>query len=265
MCNTKSVSLLEFTALVGALAWIPHLVKWIYYLIVWPSLKIFPDQFVTVGFTSAGPGFSVRLAFSAERKNAIINNLRVELSHSDGDVHHFRWWSVEETFSQVKDRAGTMQIVGNQQTPIAMKVWIDWIVDKFVHFMEPISGETAKPLQLKFMDQLNHWRRVKDSDLVSKSLKSKEFADLIKQRENCFWWKPGLYKLRFRLSSPKKVRFEELIYSFELTTRDMERLKDNIPRITEDWEDYIKSFTPGHRRNRPNQWNWVNAELNLAR
>ena len=259
------MNLVEVIALVGAAAWIPHLAQWIYGLVVVPALKIFPDQVVIVGFHSGGPRVSVRLAFSAERRAAIIDNLELNVRHSDGDTHDFRWSSIEETFSQIKDQAGNWQIVGNQQTPIAIKIWVDWIVDKFVHFIEPTAIDAVSSAITKFDDQFNHWQRIKEKDYIAKALASKELHDVIQTRENSFWWKPGRYEVRVRLSSPKSFRFKAATYTFELTPRDIERLKENIPAIKEEWEDYVHSFAAGHTRKQRAAWNWVNAKLTVVR
>jgi hypothetical protein len=155
--------------------------------------------------------------------------------------------------------------VSNEQTPIAIKILVDWVTDKVVHFIEPRTIEAGKPVMTKFTDQFSHWQRTKKSNYIGEALRSKELHDVIESRENSFCWKPGRYEVRFVLSSPKSFRFKQANYTFELTPRDIERLKENIPGIKEDWEEWIHSFEPAYVKKQRASWNWVNAELTVVR
>jgi hypothetical protein len=62
--------------------------------------------------------------------------------HEDGDARVFRWAGLSETFSEIRDNAGNRQVVSREQTPIALKIGTESLVEKFVRFQEPRYQET---------------------------------------------------------------------------------------------------------------------------
>ena len=135
----------EFAAYIGAAAWLPQIAAWIYRVLAKPKITIVPDRYADVGFTSYGPIFNIRMAFTADRKGAIIDGFELDLRHADGDVRTLRWSGLSETFSEITDAMGNRQIVGRDQTPIALKIWTESLVEKIVRFQEPRYHETVRP------------------------------------------------------------------------------------------------------------------------
>src|SRR5690348_9666774 len=54
----------EIAAYIGAAAWLPQIITWLYRGIVRPSVRLVPNQYAEAGFTSLGPIFNLRMAFS---------------------------------------------------------------------------------------------------------------------------------------------------------------------------------------------------------
>ena len=77
----------EIVAYIGAAAWLPQIATWIYRKVVQPIVTIVPDKYAEVGFTSYGPIFNMRMAFSAENKDVIVDGFELLLQHSDGDAY----------------------------------------------------------------------------------------------------------------------------------------------------------------------------------
>ena len=58
----------EVAAYLGAMAWIPQILKWGYRSIIKPVITITPEKSVSIGFTVLGPIFNLRLSINVDRK-----------------------------------------------------------------------------------------------------------------------------------------------------------------------------------------------------
>jgi len=105
----------EIAAYIGAAAWAPQIIAWLYKALIRPKLRVVPGQFGEVGFTNYGPIFNVRMAFFVENHDLIIDGIDITLRHTDGESHEFRWAGLGETFSEITDSSGKKQIVSKDQ------------------------------------------------------------------------------------------------------------------------------------------------------
>jgi hypothetical protein len=253
----------EIVAYIGAAAWLPQIATWIYRKVVQPVVTIVPDKYAEVGFTSFGPIFNMRMAFSTENKNVIVDGFELLLRHSDGDTYTLRWAGLNETFSEITDAAGNRQVIGRDQTPIALKIGTESLIEKFVRFQEPRYHEKDRPVTSNLVAHFNFLKRSKPEDYVSQSLASKELFSVLETRKKAFWWKPGLYQITLRLSSPKKFKLTHSQFNFELTSIDIDRLKENVTTLDVDLRDTISSNIPDFKREAIN-WNWANVDVHKS-
>lgn len=205
----------------------------------------------------------MRMAFSAENKDLIIDNFELRFQHSDGDAHTLRWAGLSETFSEVVDELGNRQIIKQDQAPIALKIGTELLVEKFVRFQELRYYETERPLMLNLIAHFNFLKRSSPENYVSQVLSSKELFSVIETRQKAFWWKPGHYQITLRLSSPKKFKLTHSQFDFELTSVDIDRLKENLNTIKIELKNIISSNSPDFKREDIN-WNWANVNVQKA-
>lgn len=250
----------EVAAYVGAAAWLPQIAAWLYRAFVNPKIIIVPDAYAEVGFTSLGPIFNVRLAFDCERKGAVIDGFELQVRHEDGDTRVFRWAGLSETFSEIRDNAGNRQVVSRDQTPIALKIGTESLVEKFVRFQEPRYQETIRPAFSNLLAQFNFLKRSGDAGYVQKVLESKELFELSDVRAKSFWWKPGCYSVTVKLSSPRKFELKNPRFSFHLTPIDVDQLKQNVDTMAVDLCNVIQSNLPDFQA-QPINWNWANVSI----
>lgn len=250
----------EIAAYIGAAAWLPHIATWIYRRFVQPVVTIVPDKYAEVGFTSVGPIFNVRMAFSAENKDLIIDGFELLLRHSDGDVRTLRWSGLSETFSEITDAAGNRQVVSRDQTPIALKVGTESLIEKFVRFQEPRYHETDRPVMSNLIAHFNFLKRSCPRDYVAQTLSSDKLFSVLETRKSSFWWKPGRYEITLKLSSPKKFRITHSEFHFDLTSIDIDRLKQNVATLDSDLRNIISSNLPDFEA-QPVTWNWANVDV----
>ena len=250
----------EIAAYVGAGAWLPQIATWIYRSVVRPVVTLVPEETAQIGFTSYGPIFNLQLALASSRVDAIIDGIQLSIRHTDGDSRLFRWYGLNETFSEVRDMTGNrQQTVGRDQVPIALKIGTASLVEKFVRFQIPRYHESDRKLMANLVAHFNHLKRT-DSDYVQRTLQSRELFDVLEARRQAFWWKAGRYEVTIQLSSMAKLNFPKDRLHFELTSADIERLRQNIDVIRLELENAIKSNAPNFQAE-PVAWNWANAEV----
>jgi hypothetical protein len=250
----------EIAAYVGAGAWLPQIATWIYRAVVRPVLTLVPEETAQIGFTSYGPIFNVQLAIASSRADAIIDGVHLLVRHADGDSRLFRWYGLNETFSEVRDMTGNrQQTFGRDQIPIALKVGTVSLIEKLVRFQMPRYHEADRPVMAGLVAQFNHLKRT-DPGYVEKTLRCRELFDVLECRRQAFWWKAGRYDVTIQLSTLRKVKFPKNRLQFELTTSDVERLRQNIEVVQVELENLIRSNLPDFQ-SPPVIWNWANAEI----
>jgi hypothetical protein len=252
----------EIAAYIGAAAWLPQIATWIYRYFVQPVVTIIPDKYAEVGFTTYGPIFNVRMALSADHKDSIIDGFELLLRHSDGDARTLRWAGLGETFSEISDAAGRrQQVISRDQTPIALKIGTESLIEKFVRFQEPRYHETDRPVLSSLIAHFNYLKRNNEpAAYVAQTLSSKELLTVLEAREKSFWWKPGRYEVILKLSSPKQFTLTHSRFHFNLTSLDVDRLKQNIATIESELRDVISSNLPDFKA-QPVNWNWANVDV----
>ncbi len=250
----------EIVAYIGAAAWLPQIATWIYRKVVQPIVTIVPDNYAEVGFTSYGPIFNMRMAFSAENKDLIIDGFELLLKHSDGDTHILRWAGLKETFSEITDASGNRQVIERDQIPIAIKIGTESLIEKFVRFQEPRYHESDRPPISDLIAHFNFLKRSNPENYVSQTLSSKELFSVLETRQKAFWWKPGHYQIVLKLSSPRKFKLTHSQFDFTLTSIDIDRLKENLNNLEIDLKNIIKSNLPDFTSEVIN-WNWANVNV----
>ena len=71
--------------------------------------------------------------------------MHLTVRHADGDNCAFRWYGLNETFSEVRDMSGTpQQTAGRDQVAIALKIGTASLVEKFVRFQVPRYHEADR-------------------------------------------------------------------------------------------------------------------------
>ncbi len=254
----------EIAAYIGAAAWLPQIGAWIYRWFVRPSIRIVPNPYAEAGFTSYGPIFNLRMAFSVENKDIVIDGMSLVLRHEDGETRTLRWAGLGETFSEITDAAGNKQVVGRDQSPIAIKVGTQTLLEKFVRFQEPRYHESDRPLIQALVAHFNFLKQTKPQGYVAEVLSSKELFALLEARGKSFWWKPGRYDFEVQLTSPQKFHLVSPYFHFELTTNDVERLKSNIITSEIDIKNIISSNLPDFQV-QPVNWNWANVDVHRGK
>lgn len=245
----------DIAAYIGAAAWIPQIVGWIYKNFTKPVVTVILNDYAEVGFTNQGPTFSVAMALAAENKSVMLSGLVLDLQHSDGDTYTLRWAKFNENLSTGRDIAANRQTTYTSQPAIALNISTDSLVEKLVLFEEPRYHETFNPAMSKLVSHLNFLILNRPESYENELLLSKELHEIVKVHEKSFWWKHGRYHVSLGISSPKNLKIKHLYsYYFDLDDTNIGVLKSNITKLK---EDVTTSISGGRSVN----WNNVNVLL----
>lgn len=249
----------EIAAYVGAAAWLPPVIYFIYRAIIKPRVTIVPEKKVEIGYTTFGPIFNIRLAVSAVKKDTIIDHVGVSIKHKDGSIHQFSWEGMRETFSEIKDTSGNMQFVERDYSPIALVLNKFGIIERLFRFQSPLFHSEQKDLIRKATDHQAFLKTTKE-DYHEDLLKSEPVHNVLKFYEQSFFWKAGQYTVNFSIKSPNKVILIEWEHVFELKSYEVEGLKKNLGLIKIEATNVIKSDIKNFKREEV-LWHWVTTPL----
>ncbi len=252
----------ELAAYIGAAAWLPQIAGWAYRKLSKPVVMIVPGD-AEIGFTRFGPIFNARMAFTTDRKDAIIDGFQVVVKHADGETRTLRWIGLAEEFSEITDDAGNRSVVRRDQPPIALKIGTESLIEKFVRFQEPRYHDADRTVMAGLVTQFNFLKQSGDPDYVAKVLATKEFHDVLAGKQQAFWWRAGKYHVTFQLSSPRKISVPQCQFTFELAQLDVDDLRLNIKNVETDLNNVVKSNLPDYQIE-PIKWSWATVKLERA-
>lgn len=249
----------EIAAYVGAAAWLPQIISFLYRAAIKPKVTIVPEKKVEIGYTSFGPIFNLRLAVSAARKDTIIDHVGVSIKHEGGAVHEFEWEGMRETFSEIKDLSGNMQFVERDYSPIALVLNRQGVIERFFRFQAPSFHEKQKSLLRAATDHQAYLKSTK-SDYHDDLINSKQVHEVMEFYKEYFFWKSGRYTVKFSVKSPNKVELVESSFAFELKTYEIEDLQKNMPVIKTEAKNLIYRGVEGFEP-KSVSWQWVSTSL----
>ena len=141
----------EIIAYIGAAAWLPHIISWIYKKVAISTIKIIPAREIELGYSSYGSIFNLNLVLSTVKKDILIEKIEVLLKHEDGDQHRFSWQGLRETISELTNTSGERVVQEKDQLAIAVRLTTAALVEKFVRFQEERFKTGIKSLSENFL------------------------------------------------------------------------------------------------------------------
>jgi hypothetical protein len=251
----------DIIAVIGALAWLPHILYLFRDYFSQSKILVIPEKKVEIGFTNYGPIFNLKLALGVDNKKAVIDDITVLLNGPDGANHTFSWRGGNEEIKTIKDTQGNVQASEEKNfNPIAIFLQSTLSKELFVRFTDKNFDDVTNPKMITLTDQLNFFKQSCPTEYIDKTLKSKELVDYKDAFKNYFFWRKGLYQFSFEISCKNKFKFLKESYSFELRDEDVARLKCNENVVDEFFDSLIKSNDPSFQMFIPN-WSWINAKI----
>lgn len=245
-------------AIIGALAWLPQIIRWIYDAFTKPQVTFVIDRIGQVGFTTYGPIFNIRIAISCEHKAIVIYDMQIEIVHESGEKHLFGWQGIVNEFGTMAAEGKKMPIKTDQNA-IAIKIGAAELVERFIRFQEIALLEKLEGLVSKAEDRLNMMQK-ECPDYHDKFLSSDEIVKLIEANKHAFCWKEGHYECTIISKSSHPFKVKDNKFSFTLSVANVDKLEMNSDSIRLDIEDVIKGNRSDFNLNNV-IWQWVNPRL----
>lgn len=220
------MKIINLVAILGALAWLPQIISWLYHWLKKPQLKVFNEDVAEVGFIKFGNAFNIRLSFLARHKNALIDNMELIVKDKDGATHNFKWIWYSETFYEFQAVTGNA-IMAKKQQAIAINAYKDVLIEKFVGFQLNTFLETRKNLVYKLNSFIENQRSVGDVD-VETIRRSKEYNDILRLYRSSMLWKAGDYSATCKIHLADTKEYLEHSFKFTLSDIEIESLRKNI-------------------------------------
>jgi hypothetical protein len=223
------LTLFKWLAFLGALAWLPQIIIFIKNILTKPSISIISDKQIEVGYTSYGPIINIDLAFSSEKKDALINKICLELKHEKQEREVFMWeWFEEFLLEMAIPNQGRIPYTKKQKA-FAIKVLTNSLSEKKIGFQIPELKAKANKLifELNGMKQ-NILEQEQDINIVKSQ---KEYHSLINLSKSSFIWKVGKYEINIDVfTKENKEPFKHNI-EFSLSDFDIKQLEKNIEML----------------------------------
>ena len=251
----------EIAAYIGAAAWLPLIVTWIYRAYVTPKVRLVASPNVEIGYTVFGPIFNLGCALSASRKDAVIQNIKITVQHERGQSSVLTWKTLNETFSQIRSATGETAEVSKSQPAIALKVSTISLVEKVIGFQDLEFQDRGRILVNSVVEHMNFLKK-SEPDYADKTIKSKPSADLVDFYKRNVFWQEGRYTamVRIELAETRKPTLQKL--EFVLSPNDADRLSQNVSENERYVTDTIKTPETAHKIQY--LWNWTSPSLRMV-
>src|ERR1044072_6664647 len=215
----------DIVALIGAAAWIPQIIEWITKALTKPKVGMLSAKRIVVGYSDYGPYVVWSAAFSAERQDALVMQIKLTARHEKGEARSFVWDHVKETFFQIQAGAD----VGEFSKPseiMALKVSVMTLTERTIIFNDPEFSADLRGKMAAVRDY--HKYSQTEGDHTEALLKSKEAIQAQEFFAANMYWKEGRYTFEVEMQIVgRKPQKQNFVVSF--TRADIERLQSNIP------------------------------------
>lgn len=248
-------TLFKVTAILGALAWLPQIIKWIVNWIRKPILKIIGDDEAQVGYIAFGSVLNVNLSFISQYKSSLIEDMELEIRDKNNSTYILKWAWYGETYYELKAPFASATM-GKQQKAIAFVSYKDALIEKLVGFQSVDFRERKKELINK-INQLVENQKYMGKINPDAIKQSNEYVDLMRLCDESLIWKKGDYTAICKVYiSGNQTPFNYKFY-FTLTETDISNLKSNIKLAKLIIE---KSYFPNENKIEDN-WLWANPTI----
>lgn len=127
------MDIMNWIAVIGAAAWTPQIVTWIYRICTKPKVTLYVNRICQIGYTGFGPIFNIDLALMSERKAITLNNLSVNIKHENGASYIFDWDGLSESLSEIQSPS-EFTSVKKSYLPLVVRITDTGIAQVMVRF-----------------------------------------------------------------------------------------------------------------------------------
>ncbi|MHB8095460.1 MAG: hypothetical protein ACYDH0_11030 [Candidatus Aminicenantales bacterium] len=247
------MNLTELAAVVGAAAWIPQILRYFSKA----EVKIIPGATVEIGYSFFGPIINPTCAFSASKKDALIERMTIKLIHQNGETHEFLWQAINEKGYETRSSKGETIETRRSQVVTALKIGTLGLMDRMILFQDTTIKAKRLDLETELLEKAYLLEKNDIANFPDNVFKSDEYARLSEHQSNSFFWKEGDYN--FEIIAQEATQRKPFIenYTFSLSNSDKNSLEKNIP-IAQEYYKVIILHRAGKIPTIPElPWNWL--------
>ncbi len=251
---------LDWVAIFGALAWTPHVISMIRNAITKPEIRVISSRNAELGFTTLGPIFNVRLAFSVKNHDIAVSGLKIRIIHESGEGKLFEWQGIKQEVFKMTTPDGSVMPYEKENSVLAIKLNQKEIEERTIQCQETAFINEKSEYEFKALKKLVYLNNQPsfNNDVF---LRSQEMVDLYNYIKRSFSWKAGNYEVVVELESPDDFELVDHKFIFFLTPLDIEELEKNKGQIE---VEYGKKAEAGDDEKIRAAWNWRNPILRKA-
>jgi ribosomal protein S6 len=249
----------DIAAYIGAAAWLPQIGIFVWNRFAKPKISIRPDKYVSIGFTSYGPIFNLRLALYTERKKALATNIKITITHEKGNTQSFECTGLQEMYSEIVNQDGGKQFVGRDISPLMIALNRDVVSDAFFRFQQQGFHDEKAPILARLIKLDNALRKKNPQYDANEFLNSEECNNYLKFMRSKFYWLSGKYEIQFIIETSLPAEQVNSSFTMHLSQDDVDLLQSNLDLLKDELAWAIKP--PSNREPYPIAWNWPNIRL----
>lgn len=242
----------QLVALVGAAAWLPPIVR----LFRRPKVTPFPGGQIEIGFTHLGPLFNPKLAFRAQRRDALITGIEYRVTHERGQETMFRCVQLVEHGAQTESTSGERAFHQRLQDIVAIVVTPVAIVERKTISREFECLELLENLGINLGRATDRLRR-QGTDWIDELTRSQEYTDIHRFLHDARTWQVGEYRVECTIQVAGQRRPSTCRFRFVLGDGAVEKLNANLGVIERNFRESLLPPTAGQEKPKETQPNWA--------
>ena len=222
----------DLAAFIGAAAWLPQIVQWVYRLSLRPKVQIVCGQTVDIQFDDEGPGVDLTFALIASRRSCTAKNITARLRHGNGRTMTLEWSQLTEPIVHMwglGQATGQAGVLARSQPAIALRLEEGTTVERGVTFQDRTLRKSLSRSNQALME-LGRVATETGRQPVEHVRASNEFLALRDLFKHAFAWEVGEYELEVRVSlfegGAAKSRWR-----FALSESDVELIRRNLSAL----------------------------------
>jgi hypothetical protein len=251
------MTVLDWVAIIGALAWTPHLFILIKNWITKPEVRVITQRSVQLGFTTFGSIFNLRIAFAVKNKDVVISDIKVRLKHESGEERLLEWQGITQHLGKMTMPNAEVMPYEKEHSVLAIKLTQKEIEERLVRFQEPSFIESQRKIIQTAVKKMAYLKSEEKFD-PNNFLREQEMTELYNFNKHAFNWKQGKYEAVIEVQSPERFTLVDNVREFILLPIDIENLEKNKEQLEVDYKGMMLGYGEDSEGA---QWQWLNPAL----
>ena len=243
---------IEWAAILGALAWLPHLFRFARDYFTKANVQIIVQRTPEVGFSTLGSILNLRMAIAVQNRDLVVSGIIIRLRHESGEEKIFAWQGIRQTFGTYNSpETGTVPFEKESEV-LAIKLLETDIAERLIRFQDDSFILEKNEYEEKAVKKLL-FLRDQESFEQDEFLKCEEMKDLYSFIRRSFSWKEGKYSATIEFIALEEFEFEGNQFEFKLSAIDIEELEKNKELIE---TAYLHLYAPPSDAEDSLGWRW---------